>query len=456
MLDAALIAFIGLLLAMGVKRPFFWVLAYIYIDVVAPQKIGWGPITSLPVSLVAFAAAFGGWLVLDLKHGSRFTFRQGLILVLLGWCLVTTLGAAFPEAAWTKWTWVWKALVFATFLPLTLRTRLRIEAAALVMVLSIGTIIINGGLKTVLGGGGYGELSLLVREDSGLYEGSIISTAAIATIPLVVWLMRHGTIYRPDWMVKLFGAALIFACLLMPVGTSARTGLVAAAVLGALMLRSVRHKFVFAGAGALALVAAVPFLPQSFLERMGTITQYQGDEIGLDPGRGVEVDARLREGQPVGRRVRRLSRQQLHLQDQQADRRRQQPDDRVPGGHRQSARLSLVVLRDARRAGLARAGAVAMAAGARRVADGADPLALRETRRRPELVAMGPGDRAAAGAADLPRRRRVRRDRLPAVHLHADRAAMRAVELRQAHRGRCRSRRGSIGTSFDKLRTSGS
>ena len=152
MIDFALAGFIGLLLALGLKRPFFWVLAYIYIDVVAPQKIGWGFLHALPVSLVAFAAAFAGWLFLDSKHGTRFTFRQALILVLLAYCAMTTLDSAFPEAAWTKWNWVWKALVFAAFLPLTLRTRLRIEAAALIMVLSIGTIIIDGGLKTALGG----------------------------------------------------------------------------------------------------------------------------------------------------------------------------------------------------------------------------------------------------------------------------------------------------------------
>ena len=58
----------ALLLALGLKRPFFWVLAYIYIDVVAPQKIGWGFIQSLPVSLIAFAAAFAGWLFLDSKQ----------------------------------------------------------------------------------------------------------------------------------------------------------------------------------------------------------------------------------------------------------------------------------------------------------------------------------------------------------------------------------------------------
>jgi probable O-glycosylation ligase (exosortase A-associated) len=278
MLDLALIGFIGLLLALGLKRPFFWVLAYIYIDVVAPQKIGWGAISGLPVSLVAFMAAVAGYLFLDRKQGSRFTGRQALILILLGWCAYTTLGAEFQVEALTKWNWVWKALVFAAFLPLTLRTRLRIEATALVMVLSIGTIIIDGGLKTVFGGGGYGTLSLLVREDSGLYEGSILSTAAIASIPLVLWLTKHGTIYRPDWRVRLFAAGLIFACLIIPVGTSARTGLVCIAVLGVLMLRSVRHRFLYAGLAGLALVAAIPFLPQSYKQRMDTITQYQGDE----------------------------------------------------------------------------------------------------------------------------------------------------------------------------------
>jgi probable O-glycosylation ligase (exosortase A-associated) len=278
MLDILLIAFIGLLLGMGLKRPFFWVLAYIYIDIVAPQKIGWGVIMSIPVSLIAFAAAFFGWLLLDSKTGSRFTFRQGLIAALLAYCGLTTMSAAFPEAALEKWDWVWKALVFAVFLPLTLRTRLRLEAAALVMVLAIATIIINGGIKTVLGGGGYGTLSLLVREDFGLYEGSILSTAAVAVIPLVLWLVRHGTVFPDDWRVRTFAAGLIFACLLIPVGTAARTGLVCIAVLAVLILRTVRYRFVYAGLAGLALLAAVPFLPQSYLERMGTITEYEADE----------------------------------------------------------------------------------------------------------------------------------------------------------------------------------
>lgn len=278
MLDLALLGFIGLLLLLGLKRPFLWVLTYIYIDIVAPQKIGWGLIQAIPLSLVAFLAAFAGWALLDSKKGSRFSFRQGLIVALLAYCGMTTLMAAFQDSAWEKWDWVWKALVFAAFLPLTLRTRLRLESAVLFIVLAVGTIAINGGLKTVLGGGGYGTLSLLVREDAGLYEGSIISAVAVCIIPLAIWLARHGTIFKPDWKVWLFAAGLIFACLLIPVGTTARTGLVCIAALGALLLRSVRYRFVYAGLAGIALMTAIPFLPQSYMERMGTITGYEGDE----------------------------------------------------------------------------------------------------------------------------------------------------------------------------------
>lgn len=278
MLDLALTGFIGVLLVMGLKRPFLWVLCYMYIDIVAPQKISWGMLSTLPVSLIAFVAAFAGWMILDSKKGSRFNFRQVLIVLFLAYCAFTTLGAQYPEAAEVKWSWVWKALVFAVFLPLTLRTKLRMEAAALIMVLAIGTIVINGGIKTVFGGGGYGTLSLLVDEDAGLYESSILSACAVATIPLVLWLARYGTIYKSNWKVWTFAAGLVFACLLIPVGTAARTGLVCIGFLGVLMMRSVQHRFLYGGLAALALVAAIPFLPQSFTERMGTITGYQSDE----------------------------------------------------------------------------------------------------------------------------------------------------------------------------------
>ena len=279
MLDLILFAFVMAFLAAGVRRPYIWILAYIYIDVLVPQKIGWSLVQAIPISLVAFAAAFAGWLFIDDKSKSRFTYRQFLMVLLLAYCAMTTYTADFPEAALEKWAWVWKAFVFAIFLPLTLTTRLRIESAILTMILALSAIVIGAGIKTIgSGGGGYGKLPLLVRADNGLYESSTLACAAIATIPLIRWLVNHGTIFPKSWLVRGYAAGLIFSCLLIPVGTAARTGLICIVALGAMMLRDVKRRFVYLFAIIAIGLVAVPFLPASFTERMGTINNHEGDE----------------------------------------------------------------------------------------------------------------------------------------------------------------------------------
>ncbi|MBB5987693.1 putative O-glycosylation ligase, exosortase A system-associated [Sphingobium lignivorans] len=278
MRDVFFIAFLAAMFALGLKRPFILVLVYAYIDIVSPQRLSYYLLNAIPISLIAFAAAVGGWLVFDDKKDCRLSRRQLLLVALLLYCGYTTLHADFPIEARTKWDWVWKALLFAIFLPLTLRTKLRLEALALVMVLCAGTIIITGGIKTVLGGGGYGTLRLMVDNNSGLFEGSIISTVAIAIIPLILYLSRHGTVFPPDWRVRSFAYCFCGACLLMPIGTEARTGLVCAAVLAIMMWWQTKRRMLYAAAGVLAMICAIPFLPSSFTQRMDTISQYQADE----------------------------------------------------------------------------------------------------------------------------------------------------------------------------------
>lgn len=280
MRDLALVAFLGLLLMLGLKRPFLFVLAYIYVDIVSPQRLSYFLLNSVPISMIVAVLAMGSWLLFEKKDGTSFTVRQGLMLILLAYCGVTTIYADFPVEAADKWDWAWKALAFAIFLPFAMRSRLRIEAVLLFLTLSAATIIIVGGIKTALSGGGYGVLNLMVDNNSGLYESSIISTVAIALIPIVLWFARHGTIFPSDWRVKTFCYALVFACLLMPVGTEARTGLLCIALLGLLAMRdmNMKKRLLFAGAAGMLGLAAIPFLPTSFTERMETIQGYKADE----------------------------------------------------------------------------------------------------------------------------------------------------------------------------------
>jgi putative inorganic carbon (HCO3(-)) transporter len=278
MRDLFFVAFLGIFFLLGFRRPFLLIAVYAYIDIVSPQRLSYFLLNSIPISAITFVLAVGAWVLVDDKKDCRFSFRQFLMLVLLAWCGYTTATADFPIEAAHKWAWVWKAIIFAIFLPVVLRTRLRIEALALFMVLCASTIIINGGMKTALSGGGYGVLNLMVTENSGLYEGSIISCVAVSLIPLILWLMRHGTIFPPDWRVRTFGYALCGACVLMPIGTEARTGLICLILLAGLMLMRSQRKFLYGSLMALAALCAIPFLPASFTQRMETIESHQSDE----------------------------------------------------------------------------------------------------------------------------------------------------------------------------------
>ncbi len=277
MRDLVFIAFLAALFIAGLKRPFIFVLAYVYIDNVAPQRLTYFLLNTVPISQIFAGLAIGAWLLIDDKRHSRIAPRQIMLLILLIYCGITTSQADFPDSAWDKWDWVWKALAFAIFLPLTLRTKLRIEALALFMVLSAASIVIVGGIKTLGSGGGYGSLNLMVTNNTGLYESSIISCVAIAMIPLIRYLMKFGTIFPPDWRVTVFGYALIFACLLMPIGTEARTGLVCVALLAILALRFTKRRMLYLTSIAVIGLAAIPLMPASFTERMGSIKEYKGD-----------------------------------------------------------------------------------------------------------------------------------------------------------------------------------
>ena len=278
MLDLSLFLFLIAFLAIGFRRPYIWVLAYLYVDVLAPGKMGWTLMPILQSSLITFCAAVAGWLLADPKRGSQFTLRQTIMTMLLFYCWWTTMNADFPEYAVEKWGWVWKALVFAIFFPLTLTTRLRMESALLILVLSAGAIVISAGIKVTLGGGGYENQLFFVNDNSGLYESSTLATVAICIIPIILWFNKYGTVFVPDWRMKLFSAGLIFACLLMPVGTEARTGLVCVAVLLVLGLRDVKRRLTFLVAGATLGLVALPFLPPSYYERMSTLGSVDGDE----------------------------------------------------------------------------------------------------------------------------------------------------------------------------------
>src|SRR3546814_10147457 len=126
--DLAFVGFLAALIAAGFRKPFLFILVYVYIDVVSPQRLSYFLLNAVPISLIAVVLAVAGWAVADDNRDVRLAPRQFHILPRLIYCWLTTLGADFPTEALDKWDWVWTALAFAIFMTITFSTRLRIEA----------------------------------------------------------------------------------------------------------------------------------------------------------------------------------------------------------------------------------------------------------------------------------------------------------------------------------------
>ncbi len=278
MRDLVLICFIAAFVLASFRRPYFMALAYIWVDFLQPQKLTYWFLNGAPVALITALGAVAFYIFLDEKQRMRLSPVQGLIIFLVFLATLNTFGwAVLYDHAYAKWDWVWKGLLFSVFLPFVLTTRRRVEAAAFVMILSTAAITISGGIKTLMGGGGYGAVSFLVVSNTGLYEGSTLATVSLAFIPLTLWLYRRNTIMKRSPLTLLATAGIIFSMTLVTVGAEARTGLVAGAVLIVLLWLVSSKKLVFGAAIVAAAAIAIPLLPASFTERMSTIKSYDED-----------------------------------------------------------------------------------------------------------------------------------------------------------------------------------
>src|SRR3954470_3005102 len=88
--DLFFVAYLAALLALGFRRPFLFVLAYAYVDIVSPQHLSYFLLNRLPLSLIIAGLAFGGWLIADDKKKMSFAPRQFLMVAMLVYAGTTT------------------------------------------------------------------------------------------------------------------------------------------------------------------------------------------------------------------------------------------------------------------------------------------------------------------------------------------------------------------------------
>lgn len=279
MRSAFLSAIVLYLLVLGISYPFVAGMAYLWIDIAKPQSLAYSLIEALPLSLIA-----GIFVILSLvfnRNKKPFTIHpvQVLIGLFAIWITITTYLADPMLNSWGKWDPSFKALIFTLLIPMLFRSRVQIEAYLLTIIFSLATIVFSAGVKTLMGGGGYGVLAVLGGTNTGMAESSTLAAVALMMLPLIHYVYNNSLIFPDNRILKWLLLAAGITAMAAVVGSSARTGLVAGAILLMLYVLRSNYKLVWTVVLLVALgIAAVLDLEGStWGQRMTTINTYNED-----------------------------------------------------------------------------------------------------------------------------------------------------------------------------------
>lgn len=272
MIDLLLLLVFVPVFAIGITSPAVALCTYVFIDMNMPNRIVHTFLSGISLSMIATIVCLISFLLNKDKLQRPASSGPAFLMVLLiAWITLTTFTALFPEHAWGKWDWASKSLISGLLLFYVFRTRRDFELLLLVMLASTAYFAVGLGPKAVLGGTGYGRAVIHGSAGFGLFESSTLAIMAVAMIPLTLFLQRH-TKLMPDMLRKRFlwyGFALLLIATV--IGTHARSGLIALAILAGAGILLSRRKVAVLIAVIIAAVVASLFISEDWTARMETI-----------------------------------------------------------------------------------------------------------------------------------------------------------------------------------------
>jgi len=275
----ALILLAGTLKALS--HPYIGMLLWTWVSIMNPHKVSW-LLRDYPVAAIVGGATLIGLFVTRDKRQFFISTPAVFMLLFTLWMCVTYFFSFYPEECTVMLSKVLKINLMIFVAMMLLYTRKHIIALVWVLVFSLGFYGVKGGLFTILTGGNYRVWGPVGSFIEGNNE---VALAMIMVIPLMYFLR---SMYQQPWIRMAFLLAMLLTAV-AAIGSQSRgalLGIVAMAVLFWIRLDSTQmgdgknagnSKVLFGVMILLAGIALVTFMPESWHERMGTISEYQQD-----------------------------------------------------------------------------------------------------------------------------------------------------------------------------------
>ena len=293
MRDVALTLVIFGTLPFILRRPHIGVLVWTWIGFMNPHRLTWSFAYDMPFAMIVALVTLFSMLISREPKKIPWTRETILLLIFLGWLLLTTFNAMYPARAWPHLNQIWKILLMVYVTMILMQSKERIEQLVWVIALSIGFYGVKGGIFTIVHGGVYH-----VRGPEGSFIGgdNEMGLALIMTIPLFRYLQLT---VRNMWLRAGLHAAMVL-CAVATVGSQSRGALLGLAAMGTFLWLKSRNKMFTALLGIIAIGLVLSVMPQQWYDRMATITTYENDPSAMGRINAWKMAFNMAKDRPLG------------------------------------------------------------------------------------------------------------------------------------------------------------
>lgn len=270
MRDIAVLLLLAGIVVATFRRPVFGVLGWALFALLNPHRHTWGFMYSLPSSQVIALATLVAVLLTTQHRQPKGGLPAVLTILILAWAAVNAPLGFNPPRSWDYVDRVFKGYLFVWLALLLMHTRQHVMWMLATIAVSLGFYGVKGGLFTLATAGSHrvsGPPGSMIEGNNELAVGLIV------TIPLLYFFYQQ---VNRKWARRALLAA-IGLCAMSVIGSYSRGALLGIFGMG-LVLWFRSHQKVLLTMALLALAfVAIPFMPEKWFERMGTIQTHEED-----------------------------------------------------------------------------------------------------------------------------------------------------------------------------------
>ncbi len=254
------------------KSTWFGLLLWVWHGIANPGYFAWGPAYKFPFSQLIAILVFVSLLLNREEKRFPWTAVTVLLTLFVSWMTITSVFALEPETAWARWFWLFKVMLMNYLIFWFMNSRERIHHLLWAIAIAMGFYAIKLGVFTILKGGQYmagGPLGTLLGGNNHMAVGLVIF------VPIAFYLYSQAK-------VKWLRMGMLATALLGVVGafgSQSRGALLAIATMVVTLLwKKKRQRLPLLIVFAISIPAIWHFMPDSWHERMDTISEYEEDE----------------------------------------------------------------------------------------------------------------------------------------------------------------------------------